>query len=70
MSEVVREVIKRSLEVSEYSTYYTHEFSCGNCGRRQHCYVLKGRSLKGLDIGCTNCGCNVRLAPFHQVYSE
>lgn len=71
MSEVVREVIKRSLDhIEEYGHYYPHDATCGNCGDRQHAYILKGRSLKGLDIECGKCGCIIRLLPFGANWSE
>lgn len=70
MSEVVREVIKRNIEVGEYVSYYCHSFSCGNCGCHQHVYVLKGRSLKGLDTDCERCGCMVKFSPFSSAFDD
>jgi hypothetical protein len=57
MSEVEVPTIKRSLDLEDYSRYYSHEFSCGTCGRRDHAYVIKGRPLTGLGADCRACGC-------------
>lgn len=70
MSEVVRELIKRSVNLPEILDYYTHRFTCGNCGCRQQAYVLKGRSLKELGSDCEGCGCYVRFTTFSPDWSD
>lgn len=63
MSEEVREVIKDELILDDYSHYYSHAETCGNCGHRNHAYVLKGRPVKGLGVDCLKCGCRVSFTP-------
>jgi len=57
MSKVVIDTVSRDPGPGNYMRYYQHGFCCGNCGKYQHIYVLKGRSLSGLGIDCANCGC-------------
>jgi transcription elongation factor Elf1 len=70
LSEVVRETVKRSIEIGEYISYYAHEFTCGNCGSRDHAYVLKGRGLAGLGAECKRCGCYNRFQTFASNWSD
>jgi hypothetical protein len=68
MSEVVRELIKRSLDTADYTHYYSHDFCCDNCGQYQHIYILKGRELTGLSVDCSKCGCDTRFRKYREVY--
>lgn len=71
MSEVIRDTIKREIgDISDYEHYYSHTCWCGNCGERNHCYVLRGRKLTGLEIECNKCGCPIRLRPSLESYTE
>ena len=55
-----REITK----IEDYGKYYSHVTWCKNCGKRNYCYIPKGTERSKCNgIVCSNCGCNIGIAP-------
>lgn len=54
--------IRRRFEISESREGWYHTSArCQNCYNDNTAYVKKGVPLKGLEIECDRCGCDVPL---------